>query len=76
MTAPRRSPSGRLADRVDVAPILVWWLVDCDGRGWFGRPRVAHRTFAGRIVEISISGAAIEGPATPALAVGGSSPSR
>jgi hypothetical protein len=63
-------PSRRIGERVSIAPVSVSWLLPVIKRHRFGRRRGGIERFDGRIIDVSITGAAVEGPEHPSLSVG------
>ncbi|MCD9624532.1 PilZ domain-containing protein [Rhabdothermincola salaria] len=60
----------RIGERVPIEPIEVTWLVPAEESGRFGRRRRVVREQSGRVLDVSITGAAIEGPAESGLRTG------
>jgi len=53
----------RIGRRLEIDPYDIVWSTDVGTGGSFRRRRV--REFPGRVIEVSVTGAAIEGPADP-----------
>lgn len=60
----------RIGRRVPIEPIDVTWLLTVQESGRFGRRRHGVREVPGRIVDVSVTGAAIEGPSESGPRVG------
>jgi hypothetical protein len=60
----------RIGERVAVDPIAVRWVVVADRAGRFGRRRNETVEHPGRILDVSVTGAAIEGPSALSALVG------
>ena len=58
----------RIGRRMEIEPYDIVWTTDAGTGGRFRRRR--DKDYPGRVVEVSVTGAAVEGPSTPTFPPG------
>ena len=70
MNDPNKPPNRRIGERITIDPIPMTWIIESVTRSRFGRERIEHHQAHGRILDVSVSGAHVEGPDVPLIPKG------